>query len=167
MRCGFADSSWEYYVFDFDLNVPEKCLLCLFLMRSFVVQIFSFFRTLCGLLSHLDVFIVVPFISSTRLAIVAEADLLCGVFLSEKNCRHKLVVSTTFWSWLMNASSVLTSLKWAALIFWLVNALWVCWMFMGFLDFGVYVSEILLFLCLFLMRSFVVQFFSFSRTVCG
>ena len=33
-------------------------------------------------------FIVVPFISSTGLAIVAEANLRCGCFLSEKNCRH-------------------------------------------------------------------------------
>ena len=57
-------------------------------------------------------FLVVPFISSTGLAIVAEADLRCGDFLSEKNC-HKLVVSTSFWSWLwlLNVSSVLTFLK--------------------------------------------------------
>ena len=61
-------------------------------------------------------FIVVPLISSTRLAIVAEADLLYGNFLSEKNY-HKLVVSISFWSWLLNASSVLTSLKYAALLF--------------------------------------------------
>ena len=46
--------------------------------------IFSFFRTLCGLLSHLDVFIVAPFISSTGLAIVAEANLRCDDILSEK-----------------------------------------------------------------------------------
>ena len=65
-------------------------------------------------------FIVVPFIDSTGLAIVAEADLLCGVFLSEKSC-HKLVVSTSFWSWLLNAFSVLTSLKYIALLFWIVN----------------------------------------------
>ena len=38
--------------------------------------------------------IAVPFISSTGLAIVVEADLLCGIFLSKKSC-HKLVVSTT------------------------------------------------------------------------
>ena len=42
-------------------------------------------------------FIVIPFIRSTGLAIVAEADLLCGNFLSEKSCRDKLVVSTSFW----------------------------------------------------------------------
>ena len=76
-------------------------------------------------LCHLDVFIVVPFISSTGLAIVAEANLRCGDFLSEKSC-HKLVVSTSFWSWLLSVSSVLTSLKYTATIFWVVNALWVC-----------------------------------------
>ena len=70
-------------------------------------------------------FVVVPLISSTGLAIIAEADLLCGSFLSEKNC-HKLVVSTSFWSWLLIVSSVLTSLKLTALLFWFANALWVC-----------------------------------------
>ena len=102
----------------------------------FCGTIFSFFRTLCGYLSHLDVFNFVSFISSTRLAIVAEADLLSSNFLSEKNSRHKLVVSVSFWSWLLNASSVLTSLKYAALLFWFVNALWVCLLFMGLLGFG-------------------------------
>ena len=68
-------------------SVSEICrFLCLSLMRSFVVQIFSFFRTSCGKLSHLGVFIVVPFISSFGLAIVAEANLRCGDFLSEKSC---------------------------------------------------------------------------------
>ena len=71
-------------------------------------------------------FIVVPFINSTGLAIVAEVDFRCGDFLSKESCRHKLVVSTSFWSWLLNASSVLTSLKYAALLFSFVNALWVC-----------------------------------------
>ena len=55
-------------------------------------------------------FIVVPFINSTRLAIVAEVDLRCGDFLSEKSC-HKLVVSTSFWSRLRSVSSVLTTKK--------------------------------------------------------
>ena len=71
-------------------------------------------------------FIVVPFINSTGLAIIAEADLRCGDFLSEKNCRHKLVVSTSFWYWLLNVFSILTRLKYTATIFWVVNALWVC-----------------------------------------
>ena len=68
----------------------------------------------------------VPFINSTGLAIVAEADLRCGEFSSEKSCRHKLVVSTSFWYWLLNFSSVLTSLKDTATIFWVVNAFWIC-----------------------------------------
>ena len=53
----------------------------------FCGTIFFIFRTLCGLLSHFDVFIVVPFINSTRLVIFAEADLLCGIFLSKKVVR--------------------------------------------------------------------------------
>ena len=79
-------------------------------MQSFVVHFFSFFRTVCGLLRNLDVFIVVPFVNSTRLAIVAEAYSRCGDLLSEKIC-HKLEVSTSFWFWQLNVSSVLTSLK--------------------------------------------------------
>ena len=33
-------------------------------------------------------FIIVPFISSTGLVVVAEANLRCGDFLSEKSSRH-------------------------------------------------------------------------------
>ena len=71
-------------------------------------------------------FINIPFLNSTELAIVAQVELRCGDFLSEKSCRYKLVVSTSFWSRLLNVSSVLTSLKYAALLFWFVNAFWVC-----------------------------------------
>ena len=77
-------------------------------MRLFVVQGFSFFRTVCGYLTNLDVFNVVPFINSTGLAISAEAELRCGEFSSEKSCRHKLVVSTSLWYWQLNVSSVFT-----------------------------------------------------------
>ena len=114
-------------------------------------------------------FIVVPFIISTGLAIVAAADLHCGIFLSEKNGRHKLVVSTNFWSWLLNASSVLTSLKIAALLFWFVNALWVCWLIMGVLGFGFWYLcfRKTSFLCSSLLRFLWYKIFSFSRTVCG
>ena len=61
--------------------------------------------------------IVAPFIDSTDLATVAEADLRCDGFLPEKRCRHKLVVSTSFWSRLLNVSSVLTSSKYTAIFF--------------------------------------------------
>ena len=36
---------------------------------------------------------------------------------AEKSCRHKLIVSTNFWSWLLNVSSVITSLKYTATFF--------------------------------------------------
>ena len=49
---------------------------------------YKFFRTVCGWLRSLDVLIDVPFINSTGLAIVPEADLRCGDFLSEKIYRH-------------------------------------------------------------------------------
>ena len=49
-----------------------------------MVQVFSYFRTLCGSLRSFDVFIVVPFINSTRLANVAEVDLRCGDFCPKK-----------------------------------------------------------------------------------
>ena len=91
-------------------------------------------------------------------------------FCLNKVClNHKLVVSTSFWSWLLNVSSVLTSLKYTATLFSVVNALWVCWRFMGVLgfDFGFGVSEIFLFLCSFLMPIFCGTSFAFFRTVCG
>ena len=66
------------------------CFLCSSLLRFFEVQFFSYFRTVCGWLRSLDVFIVVPFISSFVLAIVAEADLRCGDFLSEKKLSSKI-----------------------------------------------------------------------------
>ena len=89
-----------------------------------------------GYYSHLDVVIIVPFINIIGLATVAAANLLCGNFLSEKSCRHKLVVSTSFCCWLLNVSSVLTSLKYTATLFWVVNALMICRQFMRVLSLG-------------------------------
>ena len=105
--------------------------------------------------------IVDPLISSTRLAIVAEADLPCDSFLSEKGCRHKLVVSSSFWSWLLNVSSVLTSLSYTALFFGLLmrfeytDGSLEFWVF----DFGIYVSEICLFFVFILDALFYGTFF--------
>ena len=110
-------------------------------------------------------FIVAPIIDSTDLEIVAEAGLRCGDFLSEKSC-HKLVVSTSFWSLLLNISSVLTSLIYTATLFRVVNALWVCWRFtevLGF-DFGFRVSEICLF-CVHPWCDLLWYKFSLFRTV--
>ena len=63
--------------------------------------------------------------NSAGLAIVAGADLRCGDCFFEESC-HKLVVSTSFWSWLLNVSSILTYFKYTVLLFWFVNAMWVC-----------------------------------------
>ena len=64
-----------------------------------------------------------------------RGDLRCDELLSEKSCRHKLVVSTSFWYWLLNVSSVFTSLIYIATLFRVVNALWICWQLMGALSF--------------------------------
>ena len=64
--------------------------LCSSLMRLFVVQGFSFFRTMCGYLRNVDVYIVVPFINSYGLTIVAEANLRFGEFFPKK-------VVITYW----------------------------------------------------------------------
>ena len=56
-------------------------------------------------------------------------------FFVRKNLSSKLVVFTSVCSWLLNVSSILTSLKYTA-TFLVVNALWVvCWQFMGALRF--------------------------------
>ena len=52
-------------------------------MRFFVVQIFHFSGQCVASEEIFYVFIVAPFIDSTNLTIVAEADLLCGDCLSE------------------------------------------------------------------------------------
>ena len=44
---------------------------------------FFVFQDTVWLVNQVDVFIIIPFISSTGLAIVAETDLLCDNFLSE------------------------------------------------------------------------------------
>ena len=70
--------------FDFGFFVSEICLFVFIHDAIFCGTTFSFSRTVCGYLRNLDVFIVIPFINSTGLAIVAEANLHCGNFLSEK-----------------------------------------------------------------------------------
>ena len=88
------------------------------------------------------------------------------IFFPLKSCRYKLVVSTSFWSWLLNVSSVLTTKKYTVTVFFgllkrcgQAGGSWEYYVF----EFGFFYSEICHFLCLFLMRSFVVQvFFHFS-----
>ena len=70
--------------------------------------------------SHLYVLIFVHFFIFNGVANVVPAKLRWSIFVS-KNC-HKLVVSTSFWSWLPYMSWVFTSLKYAATFFRAGNA---------------------------------------------
>ena len=149
-------------------------LVFFFWNKSFFVFIllwynfFLIFQDTVWQLSHLDVFIVVPFISSTGLVIIAEAEMGRGDFLSEKSCRHKLVVSTSFWSWLLKFLQFwhLWKTQRPFCGFYCVVDMLAAHGSSGFrLWFLCYWNMSLL--CSSLMRFFVVQVFSFSRTVFG
>ena len=58
------------------------------LVAIFCGTSFFIFQDIVWLAKHRDEFLVVSFISSAVLAIVAEANLRCGDFLSEKSCRQ-------------------------------------------------------------------------------
>ena len=117
----------EVLGFYFSFRVSEICLFFVFILDAiFCGTNFFIFQDSVWLVKKSICVHYTPFIDSTDLAIVQEAELRCGDFLSEKSCRHKLVLSTGFWSWLLNVSSVLTYLKYTAAIFWVVKALWVC-----------------------------------------
>ena len=86
MRRGHVDRCWKYLVFDFGLYVSEISLFkCSSLMLLSVVPICSYFRTMCGQLNQIDVFLVNPFSKSTGEAIVTEANLCCFVFFCPTN----------------------------------------------------------------------------------
>ena len=129
-------------------------------MRLFVV-IFFFLRTVSGQLSHLDVFIVISLIYSTRLAIVAEETCAVVIFCPKKIVLTVLPVFFSFWSWLPDITWVFTNLKEAAFLRLirhcsLVNGTWECLIF----DFN-------LFMCLSVLRFFSLQVFPFLITVFG
>ena len=137
MRCRFSENSWEYYVFDFGLCVSEICLfLYSSLMRFFCGTIFFIFQDSVWLVNRSW---WVHCCSNHQFCWIGDRCrsrfALWWFFVRKKICRHKLVVYTSFWSWLLNVSSVLTSLKKTATFFWVVNALWVFWKFMGILSF--------------------------------
>ena len=49
MRCGHADGSWEYYVFNFGMYVSELCLFFVFIFDAiFCGTNFFILRTACG-----------------------------------------------------------------------------------------------------------------------
>ena len=78
-------------------------------------------------------FIDVPFLNSTGLAIVAEADLHCGDFFSEKKlslqigCFHKLLYLAT-----ESVFSFDNHKNTQRQFFLVVKALWACWWFIEY-----------------------------------
>ena len=101
----------------------------------FLVTNFPFLITVSDWYYHFDVFNFFQLFNSNGVVVVALAKLRWKVFAVRKNCCNKLVVSTSYWSRLLNVSSVLTSLKYIATLFWFVFALWVRWKFTGILRF--------------------------------
>ena len=83
------------------------------------------------------------------------------VIFCRKSCRHKLVVSTSFWSWLLKFFQFwhLWITQRQFFWFWCVVGMLKVNRNTNFLVFVFFVSEISHFLCLSLMRSFVVQIF--------
>ena len=167
MLCGYNEGSLENWVFDFSFYDPEICLFCVHPRCDFLwYEIFVFQDSVwlvktswCVNYSSIHQFY---WVSDHR----GSGFVLWWIFVRHKKC-HKLVVSTSFWSWLLNVSSVLTSLKITATHFWVDIALWVGWKFMWTLCFWFWSLCFwnMSFLCSYLMRFFVVLFFSFSRTV--
>ena len=143
------------YWFNF-FFLESSLFMCLSVMRFFSLQVFPFLITVAGWYSCFDVLNFNHLFNSTSVAIVALANSRWSVFIPI-NC-HKLVVSTSFWSWLLNVSSVLTSLKYPGTLFLGVNALWTCWRFLGVLSF--YFA----YLCFWNMSFFV---FFFDAIFCG
>ena len=114
MRFLLVNGTWECLIFDFSffwwnhgfyLSISDA----VFLVTSFSIFDHSVWLILSFRCAHFYLFIQIDWGSGRP-----EADLRCGECLSEKSCRHLLVVSTSFWSWLLKVSSVLTSLKYTA-----------------------------------------------------
>ena len=105
-------------------------------------------------------FIVVPLIRSTGLAIVAEANLRCGVFCPKK-------FSSQWWQFFfLFGLDYQTFLEFSqiwktGLLFWVDNAFCTCWCYLGVLNkwFQFFSVESCLFMCLSVMRFFSLQAF--------
>ena len=112
-------------------------------------------------------FLVVPFISSFGLAIIAEANLHCGDFLSEKFVTV-LAVFLSFWSWLIDFPCF-HKFESQSCLFGVDNAFRTCWCYLGVLNswFQFFSVESCLFMCQSVMRFFSLQVFPFLITVSG
>ena len=81
--------------------------------------------------------IVVPFISSTGLAIVADADFRCGDYLSEKSCRHSTGSFSFFLVLTTRHSLSFPKFERQSCFFGVDNALFTCYWYLECLVFEV------------------------------
>ena len=114
-------------------------------------------------------FTVVPFISSTGLAIVAEANLRFGDSLSEKNCRHSTGSFSIFLVLTPRHSLSFHKFEKQSCLFGVDNAFFTCCCYLGVLyNCCQFVSvESCLFMCLSVIRFLSLQVFPFLITASG
>ena len=79
-------------------------------------------------------FSVAPFISSTGLVVVAEANLRCGGFLSEKICRHSAGNFSFFLVLTTRHSLSFHKFERQRCLFRVDNALFTCYWYLGVLS---------------------------------
>ena len=80
-------------------------------------------------------FIVAPFISSTGLVVVAEANLRCGGFLSEKSCHHSAGSFSFFLVLTTRHYLNFHKCERQRCLFGVDNALFTCYWYLGMLSF--------------------------------
>ena len=136
MRCRFSENSWEYYVFDFGLCVSEICLFFVFILDAiFCGKNFFIFQDSVWLVKRSW---WVHCYSNHQLCWIGDRCrsrfALWWFFVRKKlssqiGSSHYLLVLATecFFSFDIFQNT--------QRLFWVVNALWVCWQFMGVLSF--------------------------------
>ena len=108
-----------------------RFLILVFMYLKYVIFVFILDEIFCGTSIFLGQFVASKDILMCSL--LFHSSLLPGqrslrkrisavLIFCTKKLSSQIVVSTSFWSWLLNISSVLTSLKFTATICWCVNA---------------------------------------------
>ena len=112
-------------------------------------------------------FIVATFIISTGLVVIAEANLRCGGFLSEKKCRHSAGSFSFFLVLTTRHSLSFHTFERQRCLFGVDNALFYLLLVPGSAPFliSVFSVESCLFMCLSVMRFFSLQVFPFLISV--
>ena len=137
-RCGYADCSWDFWVLILVFMFLKDVFFVFVLDPIFCGTNFFIFQDTMWLVKSSWCFHCCSIHQFYWVSDRCRSRFAPWWLLSEESCRHKLVVSTSFWSWLLNISSVLISLKYTATFFldcYYVKALWVCWRLLGVLSF--------------------------------